>query len=560
MKLSRFAIFLAAIVLLAAFYRLYQLDVYPQHFDNDESVLAYDAWSIWQTGADHHGAVLPNHFRAFNEYLPGLAQYITAPFVGLLGLNETAARLPFALMGIASVFLTALIGRKWFGDTAGLVAALLLATEPWHLTFSRLALTNSTVPFFTTLSLYTFTCAVEKLYTGNRWRRSTWVWITLSALSFALLTRTYQPLKIEAPLLFAGCLVALLIHQRSNWRVVLLWGGLYAVFISPQWIDQLMHWNLFQVQFNSNNILRMDNWPLVFIYHYYSQYNLSNLFVRGFGGGQSIHPPGIGQLFWLEVFLWLAGIVGLAKQRLLRETHFNLAFLIGWWFIIWPIAAALTITGVPTETRTINFFPLPELFAGYGAAVIFYEASRARRNIQRKIIYAALGMAAVTYVGYNVYFVTSISMVVRDTGNSPEAVADLPYNIGLEPVLQAVNAQATDCDAIWVDERGTSQAYIYYLFFSKYPPKKFQRADEFEMPRPPDNFNYVAWFANVRFANINVLVDPSTFPYKSPPLCSPSQHMFIVAHQALNQPDLNEIASSKSQSGIIMWAAYRKDL
>src|SRR4051812_15291495 len=114
MKLTRFTILLAAIVLLAAFYRLYRLDAYPVHFDNDESVLAYDAWSIWQTGADHHGVVMPNHFRTFNEYIPGLAQYITAPFVGLLGLNESAARLPFSLMGIATVFLTALIGRKWF--------------------------------------------------------------------------------------------------------------------------------------------------------------------------------------------------------------------------------------------------------------------------------------------------------------------------------------------------------------------------------------------------------------------------------------------------------------
>src|SRR5258708_33151015 len=93
-----FLTLLLGITLLAAAVRLYRLDTYPEHFDNDESILSYDAWSIWRTGADHHGAVLPNNFRAFNEYLPCLAQYIQASFVGLLGLDIAAARLPFGLL------------------------------------------------------------------------------------------------------------------------------------------------------------------------------------------------------------------------------------------------------------------------------------------------------------------------------------------------------------------------------------------------------------------------------------------------------------------------------
>src|SRR5262249_19812581 len=157
--------------------------------------------------------------------LPGLAQYIDAPFVGLLGLNETAARLPFALMGIATVVLTGLLGKRWFGKEAGLLAAAFLATEPWHITFSRLTLTNSIFPFFTVLALYSFTYTVDTYTTDKRWRRPTMIWLVLSALAFAALSRTYQPLKIEGPLLFAGCLLALLIQQRSNWKLVLIWVG-----------------------------------------------------------------------------------------------------------------------------------------------------------------------------------------------------------------------------------------------------------------------------------------------------------------------------------------------
>lgn len=559
MKVTRFTVLLVLITLLGAFYRLYLLDLYPQHFDNDESVLAYDAWSVWHTGADHHGSVLPNYFRAFNEYLPGLAQYIDAPFVGLLGLNEIAARLPFALMGIATVMLTGLLGKRWFSKEAGLLAAALLATEPWHITFSRLTLTNSSVPFFTVLALYSFTYTVDTYTSDKRWRRSTIIWLILSALAFASLSRTYQPLKIEGPLLFAGCLLALLIQQRSSWKLVLIWAGLYLVFVSPQWIEQFIHWDLYQVQFDHNNILHLDSWPLVFLGHYLSQYDAGYLFIYGFGGGQSSHPPGIGQLFWLEGFMWLAAVVGLARRRLLRESGFHLFFLLGWWFLIWPVAAALTITGVPTETRTINFLPLPELLAGYGAAVILNIARYMRPGLRRATVQVMIGLTAVIYVGYNLYFASVFFSPPKDDNTHPEALLARPYNLGLRPVLQAVIAQATDCDPIWVDNRGTSQAYIYYLFFSQYPPEKFQKVDRYETAAPPDAFIYIPWFANVRFTDVNTILNPENFQYVPSALCDTSDHSFIIVRQMLDVPGLYEIATSKSQSGEIIWAAYRKD-
>src|SRR5689334_19054963 len=87
------------VVLLGGFIRLYALDKYPSGFNQDEMVLGYDAWSIWQTGRDHHGEVLPVFFRTFDDYVPPVTNYIVSPFVGLLGLNEFTTRLPIALLG-----------------------------------------------------------------------------------------------------------------------------------------------------------------------------------------------------------------------------------------------------------------------------------------------------------------------------------------------------------------------------------------------------------------------------------------------------------------------------
>lgn len=62
---------------------------------------------------------------------------------GLLGLgalpdlSEASMRLPFALLGAASVPLLALVGRPLVGARASLLAAALLAVHPWHLYWSQ---------------------------------------------------------------------------------------------------------------------------------------------------------------------------------------------------------------------------------------------------------------------------------------------------------------------------------------------------------------------------------------------------------------------------------------
>src|SRR5256885_2192534 len=88
---------LLGILLLASVLQLYALDVYPQRFTQDTIVLGYDAWSIWTTGHDHYGAFFPVFFRTFDDYNPPVANYVVAPFVGILGLSEASTRLPFAL-------------------------------------------------------------------------------------------------------------------------------------------------------------------------------------------------------------------------------------------------------------------------------------------------------------------------------------------------------------------------------------------------------------------------------------------------------------------------------
>src|SRR5205814_7720420 len=218
---------LLGILLLASVLRLYALDAYPQRFDPDSMLLGYDAWSIWTTGHDHHGAFFPIFFQSFatpsstrtlpNDYDPPVSRYIAAPFVGILGLSELSTRLPFALMGIATVFLVALLGRRWFNATAGLLAALLLTIDPWHINYSRIAHPGSYMPFFTVMALYCFTRGTSSFATTRKPRqlRRAFLWLMGSAPSFALLTGTYKIMMLQAPISLSVCALAFLPFVRN---------------------------------------------------------------------------------------------------------------------------------------------------------------------------------------------------------------------------------------------------------------------------------------------------------------------------------------------------------
>jgi len=89
--------------------------------------------------------------------------------VGLFGLGLGALRLPSAIFGALTIPAVYFLARTLFDRRAALFAALLLATFPPHVHFSRLALNNIADPFFGTLAL-------AFLFRGLKWgRRSDYV-------------------------------------------------------------------------------------------------------------------------------------------------------------------------------------------------------------------------------------------------------------------------------------------------------------------------------------------------------------------------------------------------
>ena len=472
------------ITALAGFLRLWQLTDYQQRMSQDELVVGYDAWSIWLTRRDQYGAFLPIHFRTFNDYVPPVANYLTAPFVGLLGLSEFSTRLPFALLGTASVLVVGLLGYRLLGRAAGLLAALLLAFEPWHLNYSRTAFPASLLPFFSVCAVYFFVEAILSLRAGAKKPGRVRFWLVASGLSFGLLFMSYPIEKLNAPVLALVCFAAAARLLWKNKALLAIWVVAGLVTASPVIYEQLFTWNTLQNRFNDVSIFAEKDWWLAYPRNYSSYYNPSLLFFDGFKAGVSLRISGIGQLFWIELGLWLVALVKLV--RLWRNSgSLNVPVLLLGWFATFPLAASFTTT-YPHETRSLNFLPLPELLAAYGAVV----AWRGLRPVARAGFVGLIGL------------LFAVNVWVFLTGYFPERTALLnlspdriPANVGFGPIAREAANRLQPCDTLWVDD--FLQGYIYYLFDNQYPPSRYQQDDKALKTGPKGGYVFVRWFGQV---------------------------------------------------------------
>ncbi|MDO8609856.1 MAG: glycosyltransferase family 39 protein, partial [bacterium] len=132
-------ILLTIILIIGGLLRFVNLDSNPPHLGNDEISIAFDTYSVRLVGKDEHGHFLPISFESHRSYKAPLYAYFNIPFNYLLGNTEYGVRTLSALSGTISIYLAAIIGSLIATPSVGLVAALLMATDPKNIFASRIA-------------------------------------------------------------------------------------------------------------------------------------------------------------------------------------------------------------------------------------------------------------------------------------------------------------------------------------------------------------------------------------------------------------------------------------
>jgi 4-amino-4-deoxy-L-arabinose transferase-like glycosyltransferase len=195
-------------------------------FDADEPAYAGAAREMLE-----RGDWITPHFNGRPRFdKPVLFYWLIGLSYRLLGVSEFAVRCWSALAGVALVLLVAWAGRRWFGERAGLLAGLALATNPLTILLARAAVTDMLLTLCMTAALL---AALEAIG-GAPGRTGWWVALGWGAMALAVLVKGPVGLLIPA-LVLAGTSLVLREVRPALRRLFPWWGIALFLALSLPW-------------------------------------------------------------------------------------------------------------------------------------------------------------------------------------------------------------------------------------------------------------------------------------------------------------------------------------
>jgi hypothetical protein len=289
------AVLVGLVLLLATALRFWRLG--QVGFNSDEAVYSGTAAAI---AGDPVARSLFPIFRAHPLFL----QIILS--LGMHGgVSDWTARAVTAAIGVATVAVTYLLGRRLYGRNAGLVGALLLAVMPYHVIVSRQVLLDGLMTLCTTLVLY---CLVRYVESASLY----WMLAASAVMGAAVLAKETSIVMVGALYAFFALTPAVRVRLRhicAGLGVLVLVVLAFPVALSLSGrASSGQHYLLWQ-------LFRRSNHGMIFY-------------------GRVV-PPAVG---WLTLAIAVASLVWLHRENSWRER-----MLLTWiavpalFFTIWPV-------------------------------------------------------------------------------------------------------------------------------------------------------------------------------------------------------------------------------
>lgn len=184
-------ILLAAVFVFAYAIRIYQFGMVPGGVNQDEAMAAVDGKALADYATDRFGTFMPAHLYAWGYgQMSSLLSYLIAIFVKIGGLNIITTRLPLLIVSILGGIFFYLLVKDLFGKNVGLVAAMFVAINPWHLIQSRWALDCNLLPHFFIAAMYFLNKGIcnNELKKGRLSKR---IYLCISMILFGLCMYCY---------------------------------------------------------------------------------------------------------------------------------------------------------------------------------------------------------------------------------------------------------------------------------------------------------------------------------------------------------------------------------
>ncbi|MDD4938310.1 MAG: glycosyltransferase family 39 protein [Candidatus Shapirobacteria bacterium] len=434
----------------------------------DEASLGYNAYSIINTGKDEYGQILPIIFKSFGDYKPGFYVYLAIPFIKFIGLNELSIRLPSILIGsLIPIFLFFLIKEiNPKSHKIALLATIITTFNPYNIHFSRGAWETNILTFELILASFLFFKYINS-------QKSKFLF--LSSLIFGTTLFTYQAGKMIS--LFLIIILVLINFKSINFKKIFL------SFIIPLGIFSIPI--IFGLFFNHNSnrlqVVSLFSYPQTnseiqtiisetnqldyqifynpiiyfsrsFISRYFNHFSPQFLTFVGDWQNARQSAPYIGVILYPSLFFLVLGVFfALTKSKLEK---INLFFLC--WLLVAPLPAAFTRDAVQS-VRSMSFSIPLVYFISLG---IFFILNKYQSKLLR------LTIIFVYFISFWYYSDLYLNhMIIKNP---------IDFLYGYRQAMDYVIKNKDKFNKIYITDY-YGQPYIFYLFYSSYPPQNYQK-------------------------------------------------------------------------------------
>lgn len=453
---------LALILVLGAALRLYGLNTLPTELVVDEIDLYNSARSIATTGHDVDGTLMPFLYSKFTRNPP---IYAFAGYASSLVFGKTpfGLRFPAVIFGLLSiVFLAGIAYELTRRRTVALAAALLMATQPIFIQFSRTAWEPSCELPFLLAGLYVLLRALRRAsQTNDPGRALSPGGLALGAVLLGLTSYTYMAGWFYSLLLGA----TLLAFYVWRWRSVEAWikvagalalwfvvsaPALWMCFFDPSTIGRAQRISTFA---NGVSLSALQ----AFASNYASHFRWSYLVTTGdpIPGATWRYLNGFGAFFWWTVAFAVLGLGYCADYARKR----GMALWLGFWVLLYPVGGAVTNDGAPNAPRTLAGAPIFCLLAAIGIAVLFDWAASLRAQTLRRVAVSAARafVAAIACVSVALFAQFYFTQYVHRNSNA--------WDSGTRAMFAFVRDRSTQYDRVCFNVRSAWYGIHPYVRF-----------------------------------------------------------------------------------------------
>jgi 4-amino-4-deoxy-L-arabinose transferase-like glycosyltransferase len=392
------------IIIIASFFRLYQLKTVPPGLYPDEAMEGNNALQIIHGGS----------FKVFypeNNGREGLFVNILVFFIKFLGNEPWVIRLPMAIAGILTVLGIYFLAAELFGPATGLLTSFLVAVSFWHILFSRIGFRAMLAPMLLVWSVYFLLLALRRL-NSKRYFLYSVIGGIIYGLGFytyiayrvtpvlVLFVIAYLWKKADAParkkiLLSAGCFLFLTF-------LTALPIGYYFLKHPADFTGRTSEISIF----GSAHPLQDLGWNILKtagMFNFHGDYNWR----QNLSGQPELFWP-VGILFVLGVLLGIIKLWRWFRRRIAAGTSPTEPFalmLVFLWFILAALPVVISDEGIPHALRSILMIPPVFMLTALAGVRLYRFLQKYNPEWLLKAV-AIIFFIFVTLGTYQQYFVT----------------------------------------------------------------------------------------------------------------------------------------------------------